>query len=521
MNYKNKLIEHYFNLASADLAAEMPTGEDARFSPEFEMLEAELAKDLSLHDANEVDWQKVLAGCEHFLGTLGKDLRVAIWLTWALHQRESFTGLVAGLTLLHHLCESFWPTLHPRKSRTRVAAFNWLLPRLDKAISGHLAIAEQLPLFRHLAQVLRDLEKTLSQHLGSEAPLLLPLSRRLEDMVARSGLDQPTQGSVGAAIAQVREVATRVLSSSVCIDSEKEADKCLRTLQEHARPLCTYWLKQKVSDIRALRLSRTLLWLPIEGLPEHNTERMTSLRGIAAEKVLRFRELFEQGKYADLLMDIESAVARAPFWLDGQRMAWECLQALQAEQASRELEIQSSLFLQRLPGLETLQFHDGTPFADLQTRAWLSAHVMPHARSTPASPATAPVPGNPVQPRWESALAEALVALDKSGLKAAVQQLKHDMKVATGGRELFLWQLAIARLCIAGKKYELAKPQLEALDQRLQDSNLGEWEPALVLEVLALLHDCCDHLPQNHAVRERKEEIHRRLCHLDPEAVLE
>jgi type VI secretion system protein VasJ len=28
-------------------------------------------------------------------------------------------------------------------------------------------------------------------------------------------------------------------------------------------------------------------------------------------------------------------------------------------------------------------------------------------------------------------------------------------------------------------------------------------------------------LPQNHAVRERKEEIYRRLCHLDLDVVLE
>jgi type VI secretion system protein VasJ len=28
-------------------------------------------------------------------------------------------------------------------------------------------------------------------------------------------------------------------------------------------------------------------------------------------------------------------------------------------------------------------------------------------------------------------------------------------------------------------------------------------------------------LPQSHSVRERKEEVHRRLCHFDLEAVLE
>ena len=71
------------------------------------------------------------------------------------------------------------------------------------------------------------------------------------------------------------------------------------------------------------------------------------------------------------------------------------------------------------------------------------------------------------------------------------------------------------------KKYELAKTQLEALDQALHDLGLHAWEPDLSLEVLNLLHSCCELLPQNHAVRERKDEIYRRLCHLDLEVVLE
>ncbi|MCZ9335910.1 type VI secretion system domain-containing protein, partial [Klebsiella pneumoniae] len=82
----------------------------------------------------------------------------------------------------------------------------------------------------------------------------------------------------------------------------------------------------------------------------------------------------------DLLVDLENSTARAPFWLDGQRLAWECLQELDAAQAMREVEIQLALFLQRVPRLEELYFHDGTPFADAETRAWISGQVMPHVQ---------------------------------------------------------------------------------------------------------------------------------------------
>lgn len=95
------------------------------------------------------------------------------------------------------------------------------------------------------------------------------------------------------------------------------------------------------------------------------------------------------------------------------------------------------------------------------------------------------------------------------------------MQGAHGGRERFFWQLSQARLCYTAKKYELAKTQLEALDEQLRQSGLDAWEPDLSLQVLHLLHTCCELLPQNHVVRERKDEIYRRLCHLDLEVVLE
>ena len=217
-------------------------------------------------------------------------------------------------------------------------------------------------------------------------------------------------------------------------------------------------------------------------------------------------------------MELEASLAKAPFWFDGQRMVWECLQELNAEMAMREVEIHFALFMQRLPGIIELRFHDGAPFADPATRAWISANVNPHLQT---SNAPRQVEVTDPQLAWELALEEVLPILRKDGLKAAVQILKQGLQSAHGGRSRFFWQFALARLCFAAKKYELAKTQLEMLDQQLHRNGLQAWEPDLVLEVLRLLHRCCELLPQNHEVRERKEEMYRRLCHLDLEVVLE
>ncbi|MFJ3368170.1 type VI secretion system protein TssA [Pseudomonas sp. NPDC086251] len=518
MSYADTLYKHYLDLAKCAVLTESFAGEDSRFSNEIEALEQELAKASSMHQRGPIDWFKIREDSEAVLRTQSKNLRVAAWLTWALYECESFQGLLAGLGLLHYLCESHWAEIHPAKARTRAAAISWLVPRLEQVLNENIAIKEQLPLFRRLVEHLEGLDAACTEHLGDDAPLLLPISRRLKTMVQRAADNQPEPGVVGAAVAQVKQAATQLFTPGAPIDNEKEAHKALRAQQENARPLCAWWLKQKATDMRALRLNRTLLWLPIDAVPERNAEHITVLRGLPADKLKAYQDRYDQAKYADLLVELEASLAKAPFWFDGQRMVWECLQCLNAEMAMREVEIHFALLIQRLPGIIELRFHDGAPFADPATRAWISANVMPHLQ-TASAPRKVEVADT--QPAWEVALEEVLPILRKDGLKAAVQILKQGLQSAHGGRVRFFWQFALARLCFMAKKYELAKTQLETLDQTLQDSGLNAWEPDLALEVLHLLHSCCELLPQNHAVRERKEEIYRRLCHLDLEVVLE
>lgn len=518
MSYSRKLYSHHLKLAQAPVHEHSFAGEDVRFSNEYEALENELGKAQSLHANGQIDWLKVKEQSEALLRDQSKDLRVAAWLTWALHQRESFPGLLAGLGLLRHLCEHHWQQVHPAKPRTRAAAIAWLVPRLQEALDDDVPVKEQLPLFRRLVEQIQGLDGILTRHLGDEAPLLLPICRRLQGMVTRAADQQPEPGAVGSVVAQVKQAAAQLFTPGSPIDNEKDAHKALRAQQDNARPLCAWWLRQKATDQRALRLNRTLMWLAIDALPERNAEQVTALRGLPADKLRHYQERFAQGQYADLLVELEASLARAPFWFDGQRMVWECLQELNAESAMREVEFHFALLLQRLPGLIELRFHDGVAFADPATRAWISAQVLPHLQSADVP---RKVEADSHLPAWEEALEEVLPILRKDGLKAAVQMLKQGLQNAQGGRVRFFWQLSLARLCFTAKKYELAKTQLETLDQQLQHSGLQAWEPQLALEVLQLLHNCCELLPQNHAVRERKEEVYRRLCHLDLEVVLE
>jgi type VI secretion system protein VasJ len=514
MSYSSKLSVHYLELARMSVCLESYAGEDVRFSSEYDALESEMAKAQSMHESGQIDWLKIRESSENLLRTQSKDLRVGAWLAWSLYQCESFQGLLAGVGFLHHLCEHHWADVHPNRARTRSAAISWIVPRLEQVLDENIAVKEQLPLFRRLAEHLEGLDAVCTKHLGEAAPLLLPLSRRLKSMVQRAADNQPEPRVVDAAVAQVKQL----FAAGSPIDNEKDAHKALRAQQDSARILCAWWLKQKPTDLRALRLSRTLLWLPIDAVPERNAEHITALRGLPADKIKSYQDRYDLAAYADLIVEVEASLARAPFWFDGQRIVWECLQGLNADQAMREVEIHFALLIHRLPGITELRFHDGAPFADPATRAWISANVMPHLQlaSTPRA-----VEVFHTQSPWELALEEVMPILRKDGLKTAVQILKQGLQNAQGDRVRFFWQYTLARLCFLAKKYDLAKTQLETLDHTLQTLGLHGWEPDLALQVLHLLHSCYELLPQNHALRERREEIYRRLCHLDLEVVLE
>ncbi|MCF5606795.1 type VI secretion system domain-containing protein, partial [Pseudomonas syringae] len=221
--------------------------------------------------------------------------------------------------------------------------------------------------------------------------------------------------------------------------------------------------------------------------------------------------------YADLIVDVETTLVSSPFWFDGQRLIWNCLKALGATAAMYEVEAHLAMLLKRIPELVELRFHDGTPFANANTLEWITAHVLPpvvteaHLRETD---------GKTELSEWDAVYRELLPSLQDGGLKSAVRVLSQRLYSAEGGRDRFFWRLCLARLCYQAKEYVLAKIQLEFLDQQLQSSGLQLWEPLVYLDVLRLLYDCYERLPQNEKSASRKEDVYQRLCHCDLEGLI-
>jgi len=513
------LAPKYIALATAPIGEDDFAGPDVRYSVEYEELESELEKANSLHQKGGPDWQKVVTLAEHLLGNQSKDLRVGCWLAWGLFRSEGAAGLQAGLAMLVQLCDMHWDNLHPRKDRTRSASVAWLTGRIESALVDSPTLGGTTQTLEKLAEDLARLDISLQRHLGDQAPLLLPLAKRLRSQASQA--DSPSPPPIDPqplSLVSNNSNPTTSAAAAEEVGSPREAHRALRALQEQARPLCAWWQNQSIQDPRAVALSRVLLWLPIEALPERDSQGKTGLRGLPADRLAAFRDRLGKGQPAELLRDVEISISRAPFWLDGQYLAWQCLDALGAEAAMRTLEQHLAGLLQRLPGLEKLSFFDGTPFATPETLSWIGSRITT-SRSRPSQDLSCSAGSS--ETAWDLAFQEASVLLTKEGLAAALSRLGEGSRQSRGGRDRLKWQIATARLCRQAGKHDLARNLLEAAEQQLCASGMAEWEPDLLVQVMRLLLDCYEHLPVNATMRQRRDEIFQRLCHLDFEVVLE
>jgi type VI secretion system protein ImpA len=126
------------------IAGENPCGENLRYAPVYDKIkearreEADVPQGDWQHERKTADYALVLKLAGEALATKSKDLQLAVWLTEALINMESFSGLRAGLDFIRALLENFWDGLYPEIEdgdlELRAAPLDWLGSRMDAVL---------------------------------------------------------------------------------------------------------------------------------------------------------------------------------------------------------------------------------------------------------------------------------------------------------------------------------------------------------------------------------------------------
>lgn len=492
----------------------------ARYEPEFDALQAEIAK-LDSGGPNAVDWREVVRHGLAITETKSKDLLVGSYLAYGLLRTESFRGLADGLMILTGMIEAFWDDLHPPKRRetARVNAVNWLgerlgpmveeLPVTDANADAVIASADALG---RLNEALRSrLENTRAElgdalrRLGVRAAeasaLLKPPS--IEPAPASSG---PPPGATPAASSAPSATPVRptpIQASPTAVSpptlaavsapllaagaTKAQVDRAIDQTSSGLRTLANAVRQADPTDPRAVELMRVAIWLPLNDLPLA-PGGITPLRPPSAERVERSRERLNAGQFVELFHEVEESLDIFPYWFEGQRLADLALQGAGGKFARSIRALRGALatLLRRLPGLGDLRYADGTPFLDDPTRRWIDSDILAAPGGTRDD-----APDSP----WTKSLREAQDAVAQGRAKEGVALFSAARAGERAGRAGFLGDLALARLCLEAGFTRAALDIAGKLEVLAERRGLEDWEPAICSDLCALILDCYRVLP--------------------------
>lgn len=425
------------DLGSQPITPEAPCGESARYEPEYESLEAEIAKLGTLTaqgEAGQVDWSRVVNFGAAILREKSKDLLVASYLSRGLFEQQGYAGLETAFTIYRDLIGEHWEALFPAKKRMRgrLAAITWLAESLETAIERQAPTVFDHDAVKHCHELLQEMGELLNEKLDDMDPmereqLLSPLPARLQrllrdleqqaaqpeeppeetpeaqpqaepEVVAEAPTEATDTAPEAAAVppevtpeaspappAPEQPAAPPAVSVSTTVSTafEKEADaqRALRDCQTILRNVGSFLLSQNLANPLPYRLNRIGTWMMVLQAPP-SQDGVTQLTGVQPNVVQGYEEALQGGNHAALINSVESSFPRASFWLDAHHYVVKALEALGPSHAEAAKAIVEELgsFLRRVPGVLDLKFADGMPFASDQARAWIDSSVLGASR---------------------------------------------------------------------------------------------------------------------------------------------
>ncbi len=508
------------SIGSEPVSPENPSGESARYDPEFERLQVEMRK-LENLSGEAVDWKQVASLSEEILEKKSKDLLVGGYLVLGLLVTEGFSGLSNGLACIEGLISDHWPSLYPaaNRMRARINALNWLSEKAGTIISRIEPSQSDGEMLGVCGDQVKTLESLIQEKLGPEAPRLTDLHRPIQEYLNRiSAGKSDASEDASEQQAKIEARPTPVTPAPATkLETSEDAKRALKDSFSTLKRIGSFMRSQDPTKPLSYRLNRFLAWCEIDALPpaENGRSRIPAPPNQLRD---RLQGLTEQSAWKELAGQVEARVAEFPFWLDLHRMSETALAELGQEYAGARQAVRSEVatLLGRLPDLVAFEFADGTPFANESTRMWISKQIF-QAKDTE--------PAEVVIPEYETGSLDELrrksrQLLQEGKLKEALS-LVQDAKIsAPSQRQRFSIQLELVNLCIEAGQIKAALAHLEMLEDQITRFSLEVWEPQLASKALQAYWHVL-----NKALRESKqptpdlsrlmETVYSRLCKLD------
>lgn len=447
------------------------TGDDPACDDDFQLMREEINK------LSGTDPELLCTLAEKILCECAKDIRVVTWYTQARLSRDGEKGLAEGILLLVAMLSRYGRHCHPLRPNARKAALEWLnstkvldtlsrWPEVEREDAGLTAGAVTL------------LSKVVSDWPENEKPAFAGLCSALENRLARSG-------GVTALIPQNSSTQDTgydaVFSPSPLLTDVKSG----RDLLDQAKVLSRWLGEQPQGWLASHRLMKTVRWDTVVQIPPLDSSGRTRLIPPKPEYRAQLKRLYLQKSWAELVEQASQMYCEGVnhFWLDLQWYLWQGLSHAGQpwENLAESVLLDLRFLLRRLPGLESLAWNDGTPFADEVTTGWIAEKVNEEGLSFGSEPVTTATGyGDEVL----SLEAEAMEKGDSEGPEAALTWLQTRPGLESP-RNRWLIRLLMARVAEQYGRNDMALHLLAELTSGAAQLTMGDWEPGLMFEVQA------------------------------------
>lgn len=244
-------------LGTAPIPGAAPTGENARYDPNYEALEAEIKKMESL-TGETVAWPRVLDLAVKLLTEKTKDVLVSSYLCMGAFQTGGYAALALAIAVQRDLIKTFWDNLWPeaKRMRARVTAVQWFNDRVAVVVVNRGQPQEQdREGLEKCAVAMKELGEVVGEKFTEERPDLGAMTRAITDKISLLAGGETTSGG-GEAMAETGgDAATPAAAGGGGGPIKGRAD-AFKKLQEVAN-----WLKRNDPHSPvAMLVQRAVAW---------------------------------------------------------------------------------------------------------------------------------------------------------------------------------------------------------------------------------------------------------------------
>lgn len=469
-------------------------GEDINYDPEFELVKAEILK-LGGLDYDLIE-QKSLA----LLSGKSKDIRLFLFLGMCYMRRNEWESFCDCFDALGQLIEKDYNALFPQRPRAKQLAFGWLgedrfLDLIDKSVPSPDAHES----FKRLVDSLAKLKVKLDIEFPNGSPFPARLYQSAQKWVKatepkKEAPPPPAPVQQQATVSQPQATPLSQTTSGAPVTATGTAGagnaapagpmENVKDALELVRKAAIFLIEKEPLKPAGYRLMRSVRWDAIENAPVVTEGNLTRLDPLPEERRNFLQGLLGKGDFKVAFETVEKAFSSGVtlYWLDLQRIATTAAKQLGPtyDAVRNAIQLETALFVKRVPKILTLAYSDGTPFCDPATLDWINSDVAAMLSSGKGG-------GGNVNDEVEADKRAANDLASGNKVDDAIDLLMSKINESGSERDNFRRRVVIASIMISSKRPDIAIYILENLVEIIDKNNLVTWEPSLAAEALNYL----------------------------------